>query len=83
VESGALHRYGDFGILGEGLPDEAGAKVLGHENADAEVDAEDVGIVPGFVRMEGVTETVAGVDSRAIGIVQRPLYAETFGGKEG
>jgi hypothetical protein len=47
------------GLRREGLPHEAGAQVLGHQDADAEVDAEHVGVVPLGVGMEGVAEAVA------------------------
>src|SRR5882757_4746814 len=48
-----------FGVFHEGVPDEGGARVFGHEHGDAGVDAYDVGVVPFFQGIEGVDETVA------------------------
>ena len=66
MEAGALHSEGNFGVAGEGFPDEAGAEIFGHQDADAEVDAEDVGVVPVGLRMEGVAESVTAIGALAI-----------------
>jgi hypothetical protein len=59
AESAGLHGGDGFGVLHEGVPDEGAAKIFCHEDADAEVDAEDVGVVPVEVGVECVAEAVA------------------------
>src|ERR1700735_5172708 len=59
AESAGLHGGDRFGVLHEGIPDEGAAKIFCHDDADAEVDAEDVGVVPVEFGVEGVAEAVA------------------------
>ena len=59
MEAACLHGGDRFGILHEGIPDHRGAEIFCHQEADAEIDAEDVRIVPVEVGVEGVAETVA------------------------
>jgi hypothetical protein len=54
-----LHGAGDFVVAHEPAPDIAGAKVFGAEKCDAKIDADDVGVNPTVVWIEGVYETVA------------------------
>jgi hypothetical protein len=58
-------------------------EVFSHENADAEVDAEDVGIVPVGLRMEGVAEAVASPGAVAVVGFESTLNTQAIGGKEG
>ena len=46
VEAAGLHGGDGLRVLHEGLPDEAGAEIFRHEQTDAKVDAEDIGVVP-------------------------------------
>ncbi len=78
-----LHGQGDFGVAGEGFPDEAGAEIFCHEDADAEVDAEDVGIVPVGLGVEGVAEAVAALGLVAVVGFEGALDAEAGFGEEG
>ena len=59
MEAAGLHGSDWLGVLHEGVPDESGAEVFCHEDADSEVDAEDVGVEPVEVRVEGVAEAVS------------------------
>ena len=59
AESAGLHGGDGFGVLHEGVPDEGAAKIFCHEDADAEVNAENVGVVPVEFWVEGVAEAVA------------------------
>ena len=61
----ALHRRWNLRVAHEPLPDAARAQVLGAEQRDADVDADDVGVHPAVGRMEGVGEAVAAVDAIA------------------
>ena len=83
VEAGAPHGEGDFRVAGEGVPDEAGAEVFGHEEADAEIDAEDVGVVVVGLGMEGVAEAVAAAGFVAVVGFERALDAQAGFGEEG
>ena len=59
AESAGLHGGDRFGVLHEGVPDEGAAKIFCHDDADAEVDAENVGVVPVELWVECVAEAVA------------------------
>ena len=83
MEAGLLHGERDFRVAGEGVPDEAGAEVFGLDDADAEVDAEDVGVVPVGLRVEGVAEAVATVGLVAVVGFEGALDTEAGFGEEG
>ena len=65
-KAGSAHRHRDFWITRKGLPYEAAAQVLRHQDADAEVDAKHVRVVPVVGWMEGVAETVAAPRLRTV-----------------
>ena len=67
----------------EGVPDEGGTKVFGHEETDAKIDAEDLGIVPVEVGVEGVAESVAPPGIFAEVVSHGAEDAHTIAGKEG
>ena len=46
VKSAEPHGGKSLWVLHEGLPDEAGSQVLSHDDRDAEVDTQHIGIVP-------------------------------------
>ena len=46
VEAAGLHGCDWLRVLHEGVPDEGTAEIFCHEYADAQVDAEDIGVVP-------------------------------------
>ena len=58
MKSNFLHRGLRFGILHEGVPNEAAAVVFRHQHGDAEIDAQHVRVVPTGQRIEGVDEPV-------------------------
>src|SRR6185503_6585618 len=58
----AIERVRDLAILHEPRPDPLAAQVLGAQQRDPEIDADDVRIHPAAGRMEGVREAVAAVD---------------------
>jgi hypothetical protein len=47
-EGGICHSALRFGVLHEGLPDEAGARIFRHNQGDASVNADDVAVIPFF-----------------------------------
>jgi len=59
MEATGLHGGGWLRVLHEGVPDKGAAKIFCHEHADPKIDAEDVGVVPVQVGVEGVAEAVA------------------------
>ena len=59
MEAAGLHGGDGFGVPHEGVPDEGAAQVFSHEDADTEVDAEDIGVIPVEFGVEGVAEAVA------------------------
>jgi hypothetical protein len=77
-----LHGGDRFRVLHEGLPDKAGAKVLCHQQADSQVDAEDIRVVPEQGRMECVAEAVATPCVLAVLVFERTQDTETIPGKE-
>jgi hypothetical protein len=83
VESAGFHGCDGFGIPHEGLPDEGGTKVLRHQQANSEVDAKDVGIVPVQFRVEGIAESVAAPGVLAIVVTQSAKDVDAFTRKEG
>src|SRR5271170_1101587 len=52
AEAAGLHCCDGFRVLHEGLPDEGGAEIFCHEQADSQIDAEDVRVVPVQVGVE-------------------------------
>ena len=52
-EAAGFHGGDGLGVLHEGVPDEGGAEIFGHEEADAEIDAQDLGVIPVEVGVEG------------------------------
>lgn len=82
MKARALQGDGDFRILGEGLPHEARAEVFGHEDSDAEIDAEDVGIVPLGVRVEGVAEAVSSPRVLGVAIPERVENLQAWAGEK-
>ena len=83
MEACFLHGDADLWVAFEGLPDEAGAEVFGHQDADALVDAEDVGVVPVDCRMQCVAEAVASPGLPAVVGFQRAEDLQAVGGQEG
>src|SRR5260370_28233077 len=82
-EAAGLHGGDGLGVLHEGIPDEGGAKIFGHEETDAEIDAEDFGIVPVEGWVGGVAEAVAAPGVLAEVVAEGAEDADTFAGKEG
>lgn len=58
LEAGYLHAAAGFIVLHKLFPDKTGAHVFRHQQRDAGVDAQHVGVVPVGERIEGVDETV-------------------------
>src|SRR5437588_12953946 len=58
-EAAGSHCGDGLGVLHESIPYEGGAEILRHQETDAEIDADDLGVVPVEVGMEGVAKTVA------------------------
>ena len=58
MEAGAGHSADGFIVFHELLPDEAGTGIFGHQNGDAQIDAEYVGTVPVGEGIESVDEAV-------------------------
>src|SRR5271165_1950697 len=83
VEAGQVHGAIGFGVAHEGLPDEFGTEVFSHEDTDAEVDAEDVGVVPVGGGMEGVDKAVAAPGLLAVLGAHGAEDAEAVGRQEG
>ena len=83
VEAAGLHGGYGFGVLHEGLPDEGGAEIFCHEQADAKVDTEDVGVVPEQIWVEGVAESVAAPGVSAEVIAERAEDVHAVARKEG
>ena len=59
METASLHGGEGFWVLHKRLPDKGGAQIFCHEQTYAEIDADDVGVVPEQVGMEGVAEAIA------------------------
>ena len=79
VEAAGLHGGYGFGITHEGFPDERGAEIFCHEKAYAEIDAENIGVVPMEIGMKGVAESVAAPGLGSVRIVQPVLHAQAIG----
>src|SRR5882762_4889052 len=58
LKAGQLHRFLRFGILHEGVPNEAASVVFRHQHGNAEIDAQHVRVIPGRQGIEGVDEAV-------------------------
>src|SRR3989442_7525798 len=58
VKSDFLHRRWRFGILHKCIPHEAAAVIFRHQHSDAEVDTQDIRVIPTGERIEGVHKTV-------------------------
>ena len=72
----------DLTILHEPAPDVSRAHVFGAQEDDAGVDADDVGVGPGGLGVEGVDEAVLAVDFWAVPGVHRFKSASgEFGGE--
>src|SRR5438046_781523 len=70
-EASGRHGIDGLGVLRDGVPDETAAEVFGHEQADADVEAEDVGVVPELVGVEGVAGAVAAPGVLAVLLLER------------
>ena len=82
-EAAGLHGGYGLGVLHEGLPDKGGAEIFGHEQTDAEIDADDFRVEPVEVGVEGVAETVTASGISAEVVSYGAENADTFAGKEG
>src|SRR6266478_5816113 len=82
-EAAGLHGGDGLGVLHEGVPDEGGAEIFGHEETDAEIDAEDLGVVPVEVGVEGVAEAVTAPGIFAEVVSHGTEDADAFAGKKG
>src|SRR5260370_8857750 len=82
-EAAGLHGGDGLGVLHEGVPDEGGAEIFSHEQTDAEIDADDFGVEPVEVGVEGVAKAVAAPGIPAKVISHGAEDADTFAGKEG
>ena len=60
-----LQRARDFRILHEPRPDAAAAQVLGAQQRDAEIDADDIGIDPAARRVKRIGEAIPAIDAIA------------------
>jgi hypothetical protein len=83
VEAGLLEGDRDFGVAGERIPDDVCAEVFGHEGGDAEVAAQDVGVVPVGLRVERVAEAVAAAGALAVDGLEGALDAQAVDRQEG
>ena len=79
MEAAGFHGGDGLGVFHEGVPDEGGAEILCHEDADAQVDAEHVGVVPLKVGMEGVAKSVASPGVVTEVGAERPEDADAVG----
>ena len=82
-EATCLHGGDGLGVLHKGVPDEGGAEIFGHQEAYAEIDAEDVGVVPVQFGVEGVAESVAAPGVLSEFFSERAEDADSFAGKKG
>src|SRR6266498_4679843 len=82
-EPGLGHAAAGFLVFHECLPDESAARVLGHEQGNAQVDADDVGIEPVRSRVEGVDKTVTFPGLAAEAFPHGPQGAKAFLRQEG
>ena len=80
MEAAGLHGCDWFGVLHEGVPDEGAAKIFRHDNADAEVDTEHVGVIPVEFGVEGVAEAVAAPCVLAEVFLEGAQYADAVVG---
>jgi hypothetical protein len=62
VEAGAGHSADGFVIFHELFPDETGAGIFGHQNGDAQIDAEHVRALPIGEGIESVDEAIGAPD---------------------
>lgn|SRR5580692_503737 len=83
VEATGLHGCDGLRVLHEGLPDEGGAEIFRHEQTYAEIDAEDVWVVPVLLGMKGVAESVAAPGVSAEVIAERAEDVHAVARKEG
>ncbi len=58
MEARTLHSTLRFCRLHEGLPDKAGAQIFGHQQDDARVDPDYIGVIPVLEGIECVDESV-------------------------
>src|SRR5580704_11529149 len=70
-----------LGVLHEGFPYEAGARIFRHQHSDAGVDADDVLVVPVFQRIEGIDEAIAAPGLR-VTIADVPQHTHGGDGQE-
>ena len=77
------HGGGGLWVAHEHLPNEAGAEVFGHNDADADVDAEAVGVVPELFGVEGVAEAIAAPGVATEALVAGAEGADALLGEEG
>ena len=82
MEATGLHGGGWLRVLHEGVPDKGAAKIFCHEHADPKIDAEDVGVVPVQVGVEGVAEAVASPGVLAVMVFECVENAQAIGGQE-
>src|SRR5579859_4275699 len=75
METGLPHGDSGLRVFREGLPEEAVAQVLSHEHTDAQVDAQNVGVIPVAVRMEGIAKSVAAPCLPSIVLLKSSLHA--------
>src|SRR5579862_181228 len=59
METRFLHRCPSFGVSHERVPDKAGAFILRHHHRDAEINSQDVLVIPSVQRIERIDEAVA------------------------
>ena len=83
LESNVAHGGDGLRVLHEGVPDEGGAEIFGHEETNAEIDAEDVGVVPVQLGVEGVTESVAAPGVLTEVFAEGAEDADRLSGKKG
>src|SRR5579885_385190 len=77
------HGVGEFAVLHKLLPDEAGAEVLGHQYADALVNAQNVRRIPVGFGVEGVHEAVARPDPVTVFLAHMQQNVRALSGKKG
>jgi len=73
-----LHRGLGFQIFHEGFPDKPGAVIFGHKHGDAEVNAEDILVVPAGEGIESVHEAVARPGFFAVGAADVAEHADAI-----
>ena len=83
MKAGSLHGAPRVGVLHEDIPDQTGAEILCHQHGDAEVDAENIGVIPVGCGMKCVHKAIPSPRMLAPLSAHREQHFDTFHGQEG